>query len=94
MDKTSRAQRRFHRARMHTRATEMILEWYWYSERLTKEELHLAASRRRDHMCNCSCSGCGNPRHNKWNSLDDRITMQERRHKAKFVDEMVYLDHI
>jgi len=33
-----------------------------------------------DHLAVCSCSMCCNPRHNPWAPLDERMTMQERRH--------------
>lgn len=94
MDKISRSERRYHKRRMHNRATKMIQEWYWYSESLTPKELHISAAKRRDHMCVCSCSGCGNQRRNKWNSRNERLTMAERRHTASFVEQMENLDHI
>lgn len=92
MDKTSRALRRFHRARMHTRATQMISEWYWYSEKLTPEEIHINAAKHRDHMCVCSCSGCGNQRRNKWNSCKYRLTLAERRNQLEFKEQLKEVD--
>lgn len=92
MDKTSRALRRFHRARMHNRATQMILDWYWYSERLNLEEISINASKRRDHMCACSCASCGNQRRNKWNSCNERLTMAERRNQTDFKEQLREVD--
>ena len=36
----------------------------------------------------CSCSMCGNPRRNKWESNDSRITRQEKRAEISFKEQM------
>lgn len=41
-----------------------------------------------DHMTQCSCSGCGNQRHNTWQSSDERLTMQERKANDNYKDEL------
>ena len=89
MDKISRAQRRFHRARMHARATSMINQWYWWSENLNPKELHISAAKRRDHMCACSCPGCGNQRRNKWNPIKYRLTLAERKNLDSFQQQLI-----
>lgn len=50
----------------------------------TKEELYEAAARIRDHMKDCSCAMCDNPRHNVWETNRGKLTMQERRNLDKF----------
>jgi hypothetical protein len=92
MDKNSRALRRFHRARMHARAIQMVQDWYWYSEKLDPKELSISASKHRDNMCICSCSGCGNQRRNKWNSRKYRLTVAERRNLAEFKEQLKEVD--
>ena len=84
-----RALRRYHDARMLKRAERMILDWYsWYEPKPSPEELHEQAKRRRDHMCVCSCSGCGNPRNGVWNSRRDRMTMPERKAEDAYLAAM------
>lgn len=84
-----RALRRFHNARMLNRAKEMISEWYrWDDVPLDPKELHLQAKMRRDHMCVCSCSGCGNQRHNDYASHKDRLTMPEIKAEDSYLDAM------
>lgn len=68
-----RRERRHHRNRMKAKA---LKAFYYNKER---------ALYNYDHMCNCSCSGCGNQRHNTWQPLDERLTMQER--KAKLMEK-------
>ena len=84
-----RALRRFHDERMLHRAKEMILDWYRWDQTLPDpEEIYQQARRRRDDMCACSCSGCGNQRHTGWNSLRDRLTIPEKRAEDSFKDQL------
>ena len=95
MDKNSRALRRFHRARMHARATLMVQEWRFAFEQpweTDPEEFHKTVAKQRDHMCVCSCSGCGNQRRNKWNSGKYRLTMAERRNQIEFKEQVKEVD--
>lgn len=85
-----RALRRLHDVRMLNRAKEMILDWYgWDDVKLDSKELHLQAKMRRDHMCVCSCSGCGNPRNGDWATRRDRMTMPERKAEDSYLDAML-----
>ena len=84
-----RALRRTHNARMQRRAEQMILDWYcWDDVKLDPKELHLQAKMRRDHMCVCSCSGCGNPRNGVWTTRRDRMTMPERKAEDSYLAAM------
>ena len=91
-----RALRRFHDARMLSRAKRMILDWYFWDEtKIDPAELHQQAKRRRDHMCNCSCSSCGNPRNTTWNSQRERLTLQEKKAEDSYfytLDEYMTVD--
>lgn len=40
-----------------------------------------------DHMKDCSCYMCGNPRHNPWQRADECLTMQERKSNEDFKDQ-------
>ncbi len=91
MDKVSRALRRYHRRRMHNRAAKMVQEWCFAFEQpwdTDPKEFHKIVAKRRDHMCSCSCSGCGNQRRNKWNPLKYRLTLAERRNNDVFMQQM------
>ncbi len=82
-----RALRRYHNARMLERAKRMVLEWYWEPNpdpKIVQDQ----ARRRRDHMCACSCSGCGNPRNSDWSSRKERLTMPERKAEDSFNDQI------
>ena len=84
-----RALRRFHDARMLNRAKRMILDWYfWDQTKIDPAELHQQAKRTRDHMCVCSCSGCGNPRNGVWASRRDRMTMSEKKAEDSYFDAL------
>jgi hypothetical protein len=82
-----RALRRYHDARMQKRAERMILEW-WGWEDLTTDELRLQAKRIRDHMCACSCTGCGNPRNGIYTSRRERMTQPERKAEDAYLAAM------
>ena len=53
------------------------------------------ASRIHNHMAKCSCSACGNQRHNRWNSDAERLTMQERKQYNALSEQLLdYYDDI
>ena len=83
-----RALRRHHARRMHRKAVEMIKGWYWPPETPPHQELFERARRFRDHMCVCSCSGCGNPRKADWGTRRDRLTMPERKAEDTYLDQL------
>lgn len=92
VDKTSRALRRHHRARMQRRAHKMMQEWGWFSNFSSEEETHRYISRYRDNMAICSCYACRNQRHNPWASTE-RLTMQERKENLRFSYDMLEVDN-
>lgn len=83
-----RAVRRFqNRIKLKAAVSLVRLRWafgvYPYDSR-TRDELYEGAARIRDHMKDCSCAMCCNPRHSKWLSNTDRLTLQERRNLDRF----------
>ena len=85
-----RALRRYNDNRMLRKAKRMILDWYgWDDVKFDPTLLHEQAKRRRDHMCVCSCSGCGNPRNGDWSARRDRMTMPERKAEDSYLDAML-----
>lgn len=54
--------RRAHKNRIVQRAYFKFRDWTWYAETYTDSEIKEKASRLADHMKNCSCWMCGNPR--------------------------------
>ena len=98
-NKTSRALRRHHRARMYNRAYHFkkhIHQWFYdfqagsirESTYWTDENIHLHLSRARDNMTQCSCPMCRNPRHNPWASEKERLTLQEKKENERYKYEM------
>ena len=84
-----RGLRRFHNARMQKRAEQMILDWYgWDDVKPDSKELKLQAKMRRDHMCVCSCTGCGNPRNGIYTGRRERMTMPERKAEDAYLAAM------
>ena len=71
----TRAFRRHHRERMIKKALGTELIRSWYPEDFKQE----AAVRFHNRLAPCSCYGCGNQRHNDWQPLKERLTMQERK---------------
>lgn len=68
---TTSAERRHHQRRFDNRA-----------KRISSQHGHPEGwVHRRHNRQVCSCAGgCGNPRHDPYGTLRDRLTMQERRH--------------
>lgn len=96
VDKTKRALRRHHRARMQRRAAKMLHQW-WYSSTprfgsVSDEWFQKNVRRHRDNMAICSCSMCANPRHSSWGGRTASLTMQERKEDERFVYELEELD--
>lgn len=90
-----RGWRRYQRQRMIARALKTeIVKYWWYDDQLTtknqerQEFLKDIASRHCDRLSLCSCSACGNQRHNDWLKNWDMLTMQERRAYNSFLDQM------
>ena len=44
------------------------------------------ARRVRDNLTDCSCQMCRNERHCDWLNNNDKLTIQERKHKAQYND--------
>jgi len=79
MKNTKRALRRHHAQRMQQRAYQKIITTSHFGIDYTDQELWLKARYQRDHLCDCSCPMCGNPRHSVLYDGFDRLTMQEHR---------------
>lgn len=94
-NRTSRALRRHHRARLIKRAFDKLIHWdyQWELFSTPKDEVlsecYDRAVRMHKHMAQCSCATCGNPRkHFK------ELTMQELKKAADYKDQMCELDNI
>lgn len=82
MDKTSRAIRRHHRARMQRKAVR-ILQSFW---RPDPNWVKWSAPRWRDNLQKCSCASCGNQRNAWWG---DECTLAELRSEDSMEDQLV-----
>jgi len=73
--------------KLHSAASLVRTRWqydvYPYKP-YTIDELYKAAARIRDHMKDCSCAMCCNPRHCEWETKRGRLSMQERRNLDNF----------
>ena len=78
---SKRAERRHHSQRMKAKARRIHRQnnyflRTWANEAVRYKEFEDAAATRADHLKNCSCSMCGNPR--KW--------MKEQTHQEDLAD--------
>lgn len=90
VDKTSRALRRHHHARVFQRTFKRLLSWEYESS----PDIEAVADRARlrcNNFTTCSCPMCRNHRHNPW-AKSDRLTMQERKENSRFEYEMKEVD--
>ena len=70
----NRAERRHHHRRMIKRVSKFT--WFnWMSPESKEKHIKQMAENRQI----CSCSACGNQRHNNWSSEEEKMTMRERR---------------
>ena len=53
--------------------------WSGYTEEKKQESLRKWAFLRRSTTKLCSCEMCGNPRHSRWSTKNDRLTLQEKK---------------
>lgn len=90
MDKTSRALRRHHRARLLRRAIKTYQNWGWPDD---PDHLLWKARRSYNNMAVCSCVMCCNERRNPWLKKYDQLTMQEKKAYNRFCYEMEELVH-
>ena len=92
MDKSSRALRRYHRARMFHRAFKKHSEW-WYEDpegMSDADSSYLIWRTRRtyNNMHTCSCTMCCNERRNPWLKKFDQLTIQEKKEFERFQYEL------
>jgi len=85
---SKRAIRRSHYNRLKIKRYKQLKNDWWYYNHQTDEELlkdaaFLAVTPRR-----CSCSLCGNQRHNKWLTKWEQLTQQERRSKIDEIEQI------
>lgn len=79
MDKTSRALRRHHRARLIRKYMNYdMVRWRAFEEDSEENRRH-RATRLVDHIAMCSCMMCRNERRCGWLHEYDRLTMQEKK---------------
>jgi hypothetical protein len=53
----------------------------WFDPDASPEKLADRGRRFRDHVVNCSCPRCGNPRRSRLSKGWQKLTLQERRAK-------------
>lgn len=83
MENTKRAVRRHHRARLLERTIDRLsISWKHV------DDLTLFAAKRYNNMKNCSCHMCCNERRNPWYCGEERLTLQERKAKDDYNDQM------
>lgn len=82
---SKRSLRRSHYNRLKTKRYKQLKNDWWYYTYQTDEELLKEASFLAITPQRCSCSLCGNQRHNQWLTKWEQLTQQERRAK---IDEM------
>ncbi len=89
MDKTSRALRRHHRARLINRYADYdIIRWRYEDDYDRIQKCRDQAKLLVDHIAICSCSMCRNERRNPWVNNRERLTMQERKAEDSYKDEI------
>ena len=79
----TRAERRHHHQRMINR----VKNFHWIQPKFyhggeEQRQKHIREMAETRHPC--SCDICCNQRRNKWQSSEERMTMQERRVKEEF----------
>ena len=89
MKNMSRANRRHHRARMIKRALHYWVVDVYNDSEPNNPEIIKRAAMFHNHLAACSCTGCGNQRHNEWLPKREKGTMQERRAKDKYKYELI-----
>lgn len=70
-EKSKRASRRHHLKRMKDKARRKYKDWNW----INSEDAEKFAVKSANHLANCSCYACGNPRHHLKGK--DKVTKQE-----------------
>jgi len=68
------------------RFRKMIKRWNWYDtdEEQLEHWVHVGAENRKK----CSCEMCSNPRKSSWYQGDNELTMQERKAKEDYEDQL------
>ena len=84
MNKSSRALRRHHRARMLARAYR-IFTTKWFDDH---ENALWRAHRSHSNMKICSCCMCQTQRKNPWTKGKEKLTLQERLWYNRFTEEL------
>ncbi len=92
----SRAKRRHHRIRLQTNRRNYWgfgkQGWRGYCEYGTIEMSSHQAGSVINTPVPCSCSMCGNPRRNDWQSKKECLTMQERKALENYNNQIEELD--
>ena len=84
LERSSRALRRHHRARMKRRAQTVLKKW-GYPDHTDARDV----GRHADNLAICSCHMCGNPRRTVWTK--NPFTLQEIRSNLDFAEDVKYL---
>lgn len=86
----TRAERRHHHQRMIDRVKNF--DWlkpkYWFGSEESREK-HIRQMAENRHPC--SCHMCRNPRHSRFHSGEEKLTMQERKAPKPEIDDDVQL---
>lgn len=72
-EKSKRASRRHHKKRMKNKAKKKLKQDHWFED--DEEHFEEYIAKNADHLANCSCWMCGNPRNHFKGK--DRLTRQE-----------------
>ena len=92
----SRAQRRYQRARIKNNRRNYWgygkYGWRNYCNHGIEEMPKDVAGWVTRTPTPCSCSMCGNPRHNVWQNKKERLTLQERKAFEAYKDNMEEID--
>jgi len=93
MKNKKRALRRHHRERMIRKVmTYSFVQNFFWTEQVDQKLIRSRAVKFHNYAAVCSCPMCGNQRHNKWESEEERLTLQERRANDIYGDMLEDLD--
>jgi Zn/Cd-binding protein ZinT len=90
--KRNKAEKRKHKFRMRNNLLKKVKNDNTLYPYLNDKELKKYINKWADIQCMCSCSMCCNPRHDKWRSKEQRLTIQERKVLLYYKNELKELN--